>query len=386
MPQPLAPLGPGLPVDPWLVPEPATGDDPPDAPYTAGALAGATGSVIYRPRSREQFRQAAWRRRFLDTTPVDVSVCIANWNCRELLRGCLESLLDQSQGVRLEVIVVDNASRDGAADLVEHQFPDVLLVRNPANFGFARANNQAARRAQGRYLFFLNNDTAVPAGGLRKLVDYAEAHPEVGMIGPRLRDGQGRWQVSYRLRPTMATLLHRTSLLRWTGVLRAAYRRYRRWDFDPHTVRRVDVLMGAAVLLRRNVFFGCGGWDEDFWFGGEDLDLSARVGRSYSLVYLPRVEVIHYGRASTRQHIGFASTQMAIGFVRYLRKAGCPAPALWAYKLAVTLDAPLQFVGKGLQYLWRRLRGRRAKAAKSLLAWKGLGHFLWKGLGGFWKA
>jgi GT2 family glycosyltransferase len=325
-------------------------------------------------------------RAFRDEGPVDVSVCIANWNCRDLLRGCLASLLGRPQGVRLEVIVVDNASEDGAAEMVEREFPSVALYRNDANRGFSQANNLAARRSRGRYLLFLNNDTEVPAGTLRRLLDYAEAHPEVGMIGPRLRDGRDRWQVSYRLRPTVGTLLHRTSLLRWTGLFRGAYGRYRRQDFDPHTVRRVDVLMGAALLLPRQVFFDCGGWDEDFVFGGEDLDLSARVGRRYPVVYLPRAEVIHYGRASTRQHIGFASTQMAIGFVRYLRKRGCGRPALWAYKLAVTLDAPLQFVVKGLEYLCRRLRGRRGKAAKTLLAWKGLGHFLVRGLVEFWKA
>src|SRR5262249_51308802 len=158
-------------------------------------------------------------------------------------------------------------------------------------------------RARGRFLFFLNNDTAVPPGALRQLLDYAEAHPGVGMIGPRLRDGQGQPQVSYRLRPTAATLLHRTSLLRWTGLFRGAYRRYRRQEFDPETVRPVEVLMGAAMLLPREVFFRCGGWDEGFTFGGEDLDLSARVNRHYPVVYLPTVEILHYGRVSTRQHI-----------------------------------------------------------------------------------
>jgi GT2 family glycosyltransferase len=317
---------------------------------------------------------------------IDVSVCIANWNCRNLLRACLESLHDQPQGVRLETIVADNASSDGAADMVEREFPEVILHRNTVNEGFARANNQAARFARGRYLFFLNNDTVIPPGTLRRLVDFADARPEVGMVGPRLRDGQGRWQVSYRLRPTVATLLHRTCLLRWTGLMRRAYRRYRRQEFDPEMTRQVQVLMGAAMLLPRRVFFRCGGWDEDFTFGGEDLDLSARVGRHHQIVFHPAVEITHYGRVSTRQHIGYASSNMAIGFLRYLRKSGYAWPALLAYKVVVTLDAPLQLLGKGLQYLWRRCRGRRIKAEKSLLALRGLGHFLLNGLIPFWHA
>jgi GT2 family glycosyltransferase len=381
MSKPLAPVEPDFPAAARPAPGSEAVAELPDRPGKSRLQPAEAGTP-----AREELRQAAWRRRFLDDGPVEVSVCIANWNCRELLRACLESLLDQPQGVRLEVIVVDNASADGAADMVEQEFPEVVLYRNAANLGFARANNQAARRSQGEYLFFLNNDTVVPAGSLRRLLDYARAHPEAGMIGPRLRGGQGQWQVSYRTRPSLATLLHRTCLFRWTGLLRGAYERYRRQEFDPHTTRPVEVLMGAAVLLPREVFFGCGLWDEDFVFGGEDLDLSARVGRRAAVVYFPAVEIVHLGRASTRQHIGFASTQMTIGFVRYLRKTGCSRAALLAYKLAVTLDAPLQFAGKALQYGWRRLRGRREKAAKSYLAFRGLGHFLARGLVEFWKA
>jgi GT2 family glycosyltransferase len=323
---------------------------------------------------------------FLEAGPVDVSVCIANWNCRDLLRACLESLHDQPQGVRLETVVVDNGSADGAADMVAREFPEVVLQRNPANLGFARANNQAARRAGGRYLLFLNNDTLVPPGTLRRLLEYAEAHPEVGMLGPRLRDGHGHAQVSYRQRPTLAVLLHRTSLLRWTGLLRGAYRRYRRKDFDPDTTRPVEVLMGAAMFVPHDVFVEAGGWDEDFTFGGEDLDLSLRVGRLGPVVYHPSVEITHYGRVSTRQHIGYASTHMAVGFVRYLRKTGYSGGALLAYKALVSLDAPMQLVMKAVQYGWRRAQGRHAKAEKSLVALRGLAHFLRRGLPTFWRA
>jgi GT2 family glycosyltransferase len=322
----------------------------------------------------------------LDDGPVDVSVCIANWNCRDLLRACLESLHDQPQGVRLETLVVDNASADGAADMVEREFPEVILQRNTANLGFARANNQAAQRARGRYLFFLNNDTLVPPGSLGRLVDFADLHPHAGLIGPRLRDPHGRAQVSYRLRPTLATMLHRTSLLRWTGLLRHAYRSYRRDHFDPNTTRTVEVLMGAAMLLPRDVFFSCGGWDEEFTFGGEDLDLSSRVGRNHQVLFHPNVEILHYGRASTRQHIGYASSNMAIGFLRYLRKCGYSRPTLLTYKLVVTLDAPVQWLHKGVQYAWRRVRGRIVKAEKSLLAMRGVGHFMLHGLPAFWRA
>jgi N-acetylglucosaminyl-diphospho-decaprenol L-rhamnosyltransferase len=345
--------------------------------------------ALIAPSSRRRSaaaRRAAYRRQFLANGPIDVSVCIANWNCLDLLRGCLESLQDRPQGVRLEVIVVDNASVDGAADMVAREFPEVLLIRNAANRGFSRANNQAADKARGRFLFFLNNDTIVPPGTLRRLVDFAERHPEVGMVGPRLRDGQGHFQVSYRQRPTLAALLHRTVLLRWTRLFKRAYRRYRRQDFDPYTVRNVDILMGAAVMLPRERFFACGRWDEDFAFGGEDLDLSTRVNRAAKVVYLPQAEILHLGRVSSRLHIGFASAQMAIGLIRYLRKSGCGRLPLMGYKLAVTLDTPLQLVSKILQSGWRRMLRQHDEAEKSWLAARGCWHLMTLGLFSFWGA
>jgi GT2 family glycosyltransferase len=303
-----------------------------------------------------------------------------------MLRGCLESLQDQPQGVRLEVIVVDNASADGAPEMVAREFPEVVLIRNDSNRGFSRANNQAAAKARGRYVFFLNNDTLVPPYTLRRLVDYADRHPEVGMVGPRLRDAQGGFQVSHRRQPTVAALLHKTMVLRWTGLFKGAYGRYRRQHFDPHTARNVDVLMGAAILLPRTRFVACGGWDEGFTFGGEDLDLSTRVNRVAKVVYLPQAEIVHFGRVSSRMHIGFASSQMAIGLVRYLRKAGSGRAGVLFYKVVVTLDAPLQLAARLVQTAWRRALGQQPEATRSLLAARGMWHFVTRGLCAFWRA
>ena len=328
----------------------------------------------------------------LDTRPraappaPDVSVCIANWNCVGMLRRCLESLFEQDQGVAFEVVVVDNASTDGAADMIAAEFPRVTLERNDDNRGFSKANNQAAALARGRYLFFLNNDTVVPANTLRQFLDFAEANPTVGMVGPRLRGTDGGFQISYRRRPTLGALLHRVSLLRWTGLFRRAYYDYRRDSFDPEGVRAVEVLMGAAVFLPREVFEDSGRWDEKYRFGGEDIDLSTQVGRQRPLVYVGSVEVVHHGRASSRKNIGFAAPNVAIGYVHYFRKAGAGRAALTIYKALVTLDAPVQCAGKVLQGAWRLVRGKRAKAHKSLLAARGLWHFMRHEMVRFWKA
>jgi N-acetylglucosaminyl-diphospho-decaprenol L-rhamnosyltransferase len=206
------------------------------------------------------------------------------------------------------------------------------------------------------------------------------------MVGPRLRDARGLFQVSYRQRPTMAALLHKTSLLRWTRLFKRAYRRYRRQDFDAYAVRSVDVLMGAAVLLPRRCFTAAGGWDEDFTFGGEDLELSMRINQSAKVVYMPAAEILHFGRVSSRLHIGFASSQMAIGLVRYLRKSGYSRVALLAYKVVVTLDAPLQLAGKLQQVVWRHVVRHNEECNRSRLAARGVWHFLTRGLVAFWRA
>jgi GT2 family glycosyltransferase len=337
------------------------------------------------PREPAGF-QAGWAQSHADVDVIDVSVCIANWNCSQHLRECLTSLQDFPQGVHIETIVVDNASTDGAAEMTAREFPEVILIRNQTNSGFARASNQAAQVARGRYVFFLNNDTIVPAFTLRELVRFADAHPEVGMIGPRLRDGIGRMQISHRLVPTPASMLHRTSLFRWTGIFKAGYDGYRRKTFTPFNERCVDVLMGAAILMNREVFDKCGRWDEDFIFGVEDIELSIRVGQTHELVYLPSVEVIHHGRLSSRSNVAFAAPNLLIGYVHFFRKTKSSRAAILAYKLAITLDAPVQLLAKYGQYLWRRLLGRREKARRSRLACTGLWHFLRHELRRFWRA
>ena len=159
-----------------------------------------------------------------------------------------------------------------------------------------------AQLACGPYLFFLNNDTLLAPGTLGKLTDYLDAHPETVLAGPRLRDGAGRTQMSQRRRPTIATFLHRTLLLRWTGLFRGQYKAYRRATQGTEDLAQpVEVLMGAALLLRREDFWRIGGWDEDFIFGGEDMELCHRASRRGKVIYLPQVEITHFGAQHARK-------------------------------------------------------------------------------------
>jgi N-acetylglucosaminyl-diphospho-decaprenol L-rhamnosyltransferase len=317
---------------------------------------------------------------------IDVSVCIANWNCVGLLRKCLRSLFDNPQGVRFEVIVVDNNSTDGAADMVAAEFARVALIRNAANRGYGVACNQAAARSRGRFLFFLNNDTEVFAGTLRKLLDHADANPAAGMFGPRLREPSGNIQISYRRRPSMSALLHKLSILRWTRLFRRAYTEYRRQTFEPEGVRPVEVLMGPALFLSREMFDEVGGWDERYRFGVEDIDLSTQVNRTRTVVFAGDVEIVHHGRASSRTNMGYVAPSVMTGYVQYFRKSGAGRWPLFWYKLAVTLDAPVQLAWKLLEAGGRQLAMRKRPAAQSRAAVRGVWAFLRHELVRFWKA
>jgi GT2 family glycosyltransferase len=330
----------------------------------------------------QHFDQGCSRQR-CRSRPV-VSVCIVNWNCKELLRRCLRSLTWERQKVALEIIIVDNGSVDGAAEMIASDFPRVRLIRNKGNVSFARANNQAVDVAHGQYLFFLNNDTVVPRWALRRLVRHARLHPEIGILGPRLRDQHGRTQTSCRQRPTVPSLLHRTLLFRWTGLFRLAYRSYRWRDQNEAQTRGVEVLMGAALLIRRKLLLEKGLWDEGYTFGGEDIELCTRIGRTHAVIYHPRVSIWHHGRASSRQRSGFVHTHWLLGMLRFLRQSGTPRGGLLLLKTAFTLDLPLQLIRHAVQGLWRTLWGQQAAARRSWRGLQGSAYFLCRGLPAFW--
>jgi GT2 family glycosyltransferase len=215
---------------------------------------------------------------------------------------------------------------------------------------------------------------------------HAAANPHAGMFGPRLREPGGAVQISYRRRPTVAALLHRVSLVRWTGLFRRAYKEYRRGSFNPNGVRPVEVLMGPAVFLPREAFEAAGRWDERYRFGVEDIDLATQVGRTRAVVFAGDVEVIHHGRVSSRANVQFAAPNVTTGYVQFLRKSGVGTRPLFWYKLAVTLDAPVQLVSRSVEALARRMAGRRTNARRSWEAVRGVWAFLRHELVRFWGA
>ena len=232
----------------------------------------------------------------------------------------------------------------------------------------------------------MNNDTLLPPLTMQRLLRFAQAHPEAGIIGPRLRDGQGDIQASVRAMPTIAAFLHRTLLFRWTGLFRGRYRRYRRAPYQDAAPCQVELMMGAAMLIRRDVYRQHGGWSEDYRFGGEDIEICRRIGSRRPLLYNPTIEITHFGSVSTRLNLDFTAVQIPVGLIQFFRDTGCPAWQLLIYKTAVSADAILQCLVKGLQGVWRSGRGRPAQAARSFRSVRRHWRFLTHGLLPYWRA
>ncbi|MDB5298122.1 MAG: wbbL 5 [Phycisphaerales bacterium] len=320
--------------------------------------------------------------------PFDVSVCIVNWNGGDMLRDLLASLRASDPELRLQTIVVDNASTDDSLAGAEAALPGVEVVRNPDNRGFAAANNQCAARAAGRYLFFLNNDTLARPGAITQLVRWLDAHPAYAAAGPRLVGADGLPQHTGRRLPTFRVILHQrvfvfSNLVR---VFAGHYRRYRYGAFDPDAEADLPQLAAAALLVRRDAFEQAGRWDEGYVFGVEDVDLCLRLARLGPIRYLPRAEITHFGRITSTANYGFAYAAYECGYGRYLRLHHRSRLAAPAYKLIVTLDTPVRLAFLTSQWCGYQLIGRRDAADRTRRRLAAAAAFYARGLGRFWRA
>ncbi|MFB3882494.1 MAG: glycosyltransferase family 2 protein [Armatimonadota bacterium] len=232
-----------------------------------------------------------------------LSVCIVNWNTRQDLEEALRSVTESIPGLDLEVIVLDNASQDGSADMVRRQFPQVALIENRENAGFARGYNAAARRSTGRYLLVLNPDTIVHRGALGRLVEFMDAHPEAGAVGPRLLNSDGTLQFSCRRFPRPAAAMLRNTFLGRLVPGNRFTRDYLMQDWDHSSQRQVDWVSGAAICIRREAWEQTGGFDEGYFMYAEDMDWCLRAEQAgWRVYYLPDAVITHrIGRSSDQR-------------------------------------------------------------------------------------
>jgi N-acetylglucosaminyl-diphospho-decaprenol L-rhamnosyltransferase len=315
--------------------------------------------------------------------PPELSILIVNWNGGEMLGNLLASIERERGELRIETIVVDNASTDGSGESAA-QFPGVRVERNSSNIGFARGNNQAAHAAAAPLLLMLNNDTRIRPGALQTLVRFMDEHSEIVAAGPKLIGVDGKPQRSGRNLPSFAALLHSIQFLKWTGLFLRAQRRYRRAGFDPQTPGPVAQLAAAALMIRRDRFEHIGGFDEGFAFGVEDVDLCRRLGEFGAIFYLPAAEIEHLGRISSRANRGWVYRNYECGWARYLAKHhGRGVSRL--YKTLVTLDMPIRVTSLGIQFALQSVTVRE-KSRRTLDRLKAAASFAATGLPMFWRS
>lgn len=267
--------------------------------------------------------------------PPDLSIVIVSWNVRELLRRCLDSICSplnrrEEQGERpltTEVIVVDNASTDGSAALVAAEFPQVRLIANAENRGFTGGNNQGIAVSRGRYVMLLNPDTEVVGDALAAMVAYMDSRPEVGVLGPQLLYPDGSVQSSRRRFPTFGTALFESTWLQsWAppGLLERYYVLDRRDD----ETSEVDWVMGACLVVRREVIERVGGLDEGFFMYSDEPDWCKRIkDAGWKVVYFPGARVIHHEGKSSEQVVPARHIYFQTSKVRYFRKYHGPLAA-----------------------------------------------------------
>lgn len=234
---------------------------------------------------------------------VDLTVVIVNYNVAYFLEQCLHSVYKASENIRTEVFVVDNNSVDGSNDMVRKKFPWVKLIANKDNVGFSKANNQAMRIAQGRYILLLNPDTLVEEDTFVKSVAFMDAHPEAGGLGVKMIDGKGRFlPESKRGLPTPAVAFYKIFGLSALFPKSKVFGQYHLGYLDEDQIHEVPILSGAFMLMRKETLDKVGLLDESFFMYGEDIDLSYRIVLGgYKNYYFPETRIIHYKGESTKK-------------------------------------------------------------------------------------
>lgn len=250
-----------------------------------------------------------------------LSIIIVNWNVRDLLQRAITSVYASwSEQSGLEIIVVDNASRDDSVTMLRENFPEVIVIANTENRGFTGGNNQGLTAATGDFLLLLNPDTEIIDDALPRMVAYLQAYPDVGMVGPQLRNPDGSVQSSRRRFPPLPILfLESTWLEKLTP--RKLLRYYYAQEQPDDAIQGVDWITGAAMLTRRETVAQVGGMDEGFFMYSEELDWCRRIREAgWRVVYFPEARIIHHEGKSSEQvvaarHIYFQSSK-----VRYTHK------------------------------------------------------------------
>lgn len=225
---------------------------------------------------------------------MDLSIALVNWNNRDYLEQCLESIKAAQLPLDYEIVVSDNGSTDGSLQMLTERYRDVIVVQNGKNVGVARGNNQCIHHSSGRYIYILNNDTVVNKDSIVRMVTFLNAHPEAGAAGGNLLNPDGSFQAGFCHFPT---LLEEFLIVTHIGKLLNPH-------FPSHNgpypkVREVDWISSASILVRREALEGIGLIDEQYFIYSDETDWQYRLWQAgWTVYYLPEVTTIHHGGGS----------------------------------------------------------------------------------------
>lgn len=282
-----------------------------------------------------------------------LSIVIVSWNSWAYLGKCLDSIF-AAGSPGLEVILVDNDSKDQTKREIAEHYPQVRLISNPANLGYAKACNQGLKISSGDFILLLNPDTAVHPGALDNILQYMKNHPEVGAVGPQLVYPDGAIQASCRRFPNYSTLLWEVTLLSRLFPAHPLFGAWKMGDFNFQTGREVDQPMGAALMVKREVMDKIGVLDERFSMFFNDVDLCYRIKKAgFKTIFLPQARITHAEGASTGQRPRRMIWYSHWGFLQYLWKhhrSGLKILLIPLAGIVLLLGAPLRSLFPGRRH------------------------------------
>ncbi len=227
--------------------------------------------------------------------PPHISIILITHNHRDFIQTCLQSIFPESENISLEIIVVDNGSSDGTGRLIRQRFPQVRLIENRRNVGFARAANQAFRESRGEFILLLNPDVQVLPGAIEKMSNFLRQNERVGVVLPKLVNPDGSLQYSCRTFCHPLTLFCRRAPLAWLFSDHSSVRRHLMMEWDHGNIQEVDWGLGACMLIRRKALAGDLLMDERFFLYFEDIDLCFSLKRAgLKIVYYPDAVLVHH--------------------------------------------------------------------------------------------
>ena len=296
-----------------------------------------------------------------------IAVAVVSFDTKRVLEACLESVVAAQPA---EVVVVDNGSTDGSIELVGERFPTARLIVNDANRGYGAAANQAVAACSSPVVLLLNSDTVLARDAPRALGSYLQARPQVAVAGPRLRNPDGSLQRSTYPFPHAAdTVLGETGLHLLVGRIPLLRERFwRTWSHD--VSRRVPWVLGAALAIRRSAFEAVGGFDEDFFMYGEDVDLCRRMhDAGFEVHFAPVTTVTHVGGSSTANHDAAMRREFLVSKGRYLSRHA-PAPNAARLLAVLRAVAAARMVRDALALRIARSGEERERLRRSHAGWK----------------